>query len=78
MMVRAGNDIYAIPSVMVEQVQQVKPDALIELYRTGSVLWQGKPYPLYYLPQLLGDKERVPDSKVYNSILLLRSGDAAF
>lgn len=75
LMVRAGNDIYAIPSVMVEQVQQVKPDALVELYRTGSVSWQDKSYPLYYLPQLLGDKERVPDSKVYNSILLLRSGD---
>jgi chemosensory pili system protein ChpA (sensor histidine kinase/response regulator) len=75
LMVRAGNEIYAIPSVMVEQVQQVKPDALVELYRTGAVSWQDKSYPLYYLPQLLGDKERVPDSKVYNSILLLRSGD---
>ena len=75
LMVRAGNEIYAIPSVMVEQVQQVKPDVLVELYRNGSVSWQDKPYPLYYLPQLLGDKERVPDNKVYNSILLLRSGE---
>lgn len=75
LMVRAGNEIYAIPSVMVEQVQQIKPDVLAELYRTGSVSWQDKSYPLYYLPQLLGDKERVPDSKLYNSILLLRSGD---
>ena len=75
LMVRAGNDIYAIPSVMVEQVQQIKPDALVELYRKGKVEWQDKSYPLYYLPQLLGEKDRVPDSKLYNSILLLRSGD---
>ena len=74
-MVRAGNDTYAIPSVMVEQVQQIKPDALLELYRKGKAEWQNKSYPLYYLPRLLGDAERTPESKTYNSILLLRSGD---
>lgn len=75
LMVRAGNETYAIPSVMVEQVQQVKPANLVELYRNGQVEWQDKVYPLHYLPRLLGDKERTPDSKSYNSILLLRSGD---
>jgi chemosensory pili system protein ChpA (sensor histidine kinase/response regulator) len=75
LMVRAGTEIYAIPSVMVEQVQQTKPDDLVELYRKGRVEWQNKSYPLYYLPHLLGDKDRLPDSKMYNSILLLRSGD---
>lgn len=75
LMVRAGNDTYAIPSVMVEQVQQIKPDALQELYRKGQADWQGKSYPLHYLPRLLGDNQRTPDSKTYNAILLLRSGD---
>ena len=75
LMVRAGNEIYAIPTVMVEQVQQVKPANLVDLYRNGQVEWQGKSYPLHYLPRLLGDKERTPDSKPYNPLLLLRSGD---
>ena len=75
LMVRSGNDTYAIPAVMVEQVQQVKPDALVELYRIGHAEWQGKVYPLHYLPRLLGDSERTPESKPYNAILLLRSGE---
>jgi chemosensory pili system protein ChpA (sensor histidine kinase/response regulator) len=75
LMVRAGNEIYALPSVMVEQVQQVKSDALVQLYRKGQVNWQDKVYPLHYLPRLLGDQERTPESKTYNAILLLRSGE---
>jgi len=75
LLVRAGNDNYAIPAVMVEQVQQVKPAELVELYQKGQAEWQGKSYPLYYLPRLLGDNERTPDSKPYNAILLLRSGE---
>ena len=75
LMVRAGNETYAIPSVMVEQVQQVKPANLVDLYRKGQAEWQDKVYPLHYLPRLLGDKERTPESKTYNAILLLRSGD---
>ena len=73
--VTAGNGIYAIPAVMVEQVQQLKPADLVELYQKGHALWQGKTYPLHYLPRLLGDCERTPDSKPYNTILLLRSGE---
>jgi len=75
LMVRAGNESYAIPSVMVEQVQQIKPDNLVELYRKGHADWQGRQYPLHYLPRLLGDQERTPDNKPYNAILLLRSGE---
>jgi chemosensory pili system protein ChpA (sensor histidine kinase/response regulator) len=75
LMVRAGSETYAIPSVMVEQVQQVKPDGLVELYRKGQVEWQHKTYPMHYLPRLLGDNDHTPESKPYNSILLLHSGD---
>lgn len=75
LLVRAGNDNYAIPAVMVEQVQQIKPADLVALYQKGQADWQGKPYPLYYLPRLLGDNERTPDNKPHNAILLLRSGE---
>lgn len=75
LMVRAGNEVYAIPAVMVEQVQQVKPEELLDLYRQGQVEWQHKSYPVHYLPRLLGDNERTPESKPYNAVLLLRSGE---
>jgi chemosensory pili system protein ChpA (sensor histidine kinase/response regulator) len=75
LMVRSGNETYAIPAVMVEQVQQIKPGELVELYRAGDAEWQDKSYPLHYLPRLLGDNERTPDNKPYNAILLLRSGE---
>jgi len=75
LMVRAGNESYAIPAVMVEQVQQIKPAELVELYQTGHAEWQGKSYPLHYLSRLLGDHERTPDNKPYNAVLLLRSGE---
>ncbi len=73
--VRAVQQIYAIPSVMVEQVQQIKPSALEALYREGRVEWQDKIYPLHYLPSLLGDYEHMPEIKPYNAVLLLRSGE---
>lgn len=73
--VRAVQQMYAIPSVMVEQVQQIKPAALEALYREGKVEWQDKTYPLHYLPSLLGDYEHMPEIKPYNAVLLLRSGE---
>jgi chemosensory pili system protein ChpA (sensor histidine kinase/response regulator) len=60
---------------MVEQVQQIKPAALEALYREGKVEWQGKTYPLHYLPSLLGDYEHMPEIQPYNAVLLLRSGE---
>ena len=39
-----------------------------------KVEWQGRTYPFHYLPRLLGDTTHNPETKRYNSILLLRSG----
>jgi chemosensory pili system protein ChpA (sensor histidine kinase/response regulator) len=75
LLVRAGQAVYAIQSGMVEQVQQVKPAALKGIYRQGRVEWKGKPYPLHYLPRLLGNEECVPESHPYNRVLLLRSNE---
>ena len=73
-MVYAGENVFALPSSMVEQVQEVRPDVLAEIYRTGQVEWLGNSYPLHYLPRLLGDNETQPEAKSYSSLLLLRSG----
>ncbi|HTP99020.1 MAG TPA: hybrid sensor histidine kinase/response regulator, partial [Casimicrobiaceae bacterium] len=73
-LVRAGARLWALPAPMVEQVQQVKSQALLDVYIQRKVEWQGRTYPFHYLPRLLGDTAHNPETKRYNSILLLRSG----
>jgi chemosensory pili system protein ChpA (sensor histidine kinase/response regulator) len=73
-LVRAGGRLYALPSPLVQQVQQLKAEQLINLYVSHKVAWQGETYPFYYLPRLLGDEQHHPDTLRYNAILLLRSG----
>jgi chemosensory pili system protein ChpA (sensor histidine kinase/response regulator) len=73
-LVRAGGRLWALPAPMVEQVQQVKPEKLLELYVARVVEWQGKRYPFHYLPRLLGDAEHNPESARHNAVMLLRAG----
>jgi len=73
-LVRAGGRLWALPAPMVEQVQQVKGDALLQLYVARAVEWQGRSYPFHYLPRLLGDLAHIPETLRYNPVLLLRSG----
>jgi chemosensory pili system protein ChpA (sensor histidine kinase/response regulator) len=73
-LVRAGGRLWALPSPMVEQVQQIKAEALVNLYVERKVEWQGKSYPFHYLPRLLGDPHHNPETARYNPVLLLRAG----
>ncbi len=74
LMVRSGDTIYAIPSVMVAQVRQVKTEELTALYEAHQVMWQEQAYPLFYLPHLLGDIDRISENLPRNSLLLVKSG----
>ncbi|MGE5758291.1 MAG: Hpt domain-containing protein [Sideroxydans sp.] len=76
LMVRAGQTIYALPSTMVENVQQLKPAELEAAYQRQYVDWQGARYPLYFLARLLGDEEAEVESLPHNPVLLLRSGES--
>ncbi|MDO8990170.1 MAG: Hpt domain-containing protein [Sideroxyarcus sp.] len=73
--VRVGQHIYAIPSNMIENVQQIKPPVLEAAYQQKFIDWQGARYPLHYLARLLGDEEAEIISLPHNHILLLRAGD---
>ena len=73
-LVRAGGRLWALPAPMVEQVQQIKPEALLDLYVTRNLVWQGTSYPFHYLPRLLGDTQHPPETSRHNSVLLLRAG----
>lgn len=74
--VRAGGRTYAIPSSMVEQVQEYKTSALDNVYATREVQWLGNNYPFHYLPRVLGDTEHQYEAKPYNCVMLLKSGES--
>ena len=75
-LVRAGGRLWALPAPMVEQVQQVKAEALLSMYVQHQVEWKGVSYPLYYLPRLLGDAQHNPETARFNPVLLLRAGQS--
>ena len=54
-MVRAGTTIYAVPSVMIEQVQEYKAAPYAELVGRGEVTWKDNKYVLRSLLPLLGE-----------------------
>ena len=74
LLVRAGNRMYAIPSVMIEQVLDLKEAALTRIRDAGSAEWMGNHYPFNYLPHLLGDTQALPEQHRQYWTLLLRSG----
>ena len=59
---------------MIEQVLNLKQEALGEIGARGEVQWQERIYPFHYLPHLLGDSAAVPETQRQYWILLLRSG----
>ncbi|HRH13914.1 MAG TPA: Hpt domain-containing protein [Azonexus sp.] len=74
LLIRAGTNLYAVPSTMIEQVLNLKQEALGEIGARGEVQWQERIYPFHYLPHLLGDSAAVPETQRQYWILLLRSG----
>ncbi len=69
-----GGKTYAVPSVLVEQVQQLKTNALASAYNDGVVIWQGQRVPMYYLSALLGDTAASPVAQHYSPLMILKSG----
>jgi chemosensory pili system protein ChpA (sensor histidine kinase/response regulator) len=73
-LVTAGNRTYAIPSSMIEQATEHKPDAAAQVRSTGSAEWLGNRYPYNYLPVLLGEKGATPPAARRHWILLVKGG----
>ena len=66
--------LWALPATMVEQVQQMKAEAVAAMYVAGSTDWRGQTYPFHYLSRLVGDAAAVPELGRSNAVLLVRSG----
>jgi len=69
-----GGRIYAVPAVLVEQVQQLKSGPLTQAYNDGMIMWQSHRVPMHYLSTLLGDADAAPVTQQYSPLLILKSG----
>ncbi|MDR2926091.1 MAG: Hpt domain-containing protein [Azoarcus sp.] len=74
LLVRAGNQHFAIPASMISQIMELKVDAIERLRAEGSIEWLGQQYGYRYLPNLLGNPVAQPEIGRYSWVLLLHSG----
>jgi chemosensory pili system protein ChpA (sensor histidine kinase/response regulator) len=74
LLIRAGNRSFAIPSSMIEQVQELKAAELARIRADGVAEWQSNRYPFSYLPRLLGDLSALPEERRQYWVILLKSG----
>ncbi len=73
-LVSAGRARFAVPSSSVEQVLQLKPQALAEAYEQRHLEWQGARVPMFYLGTLVELTELTPVAQHHSPVLILRSG----
>ena len=72
-MVMVGDVQYAIPSVMIEQVQEYKGKRYEPLLEMNEIEWKGNKYPLRSMAALLGGKPTVSAQRKA-SVILAKSG----
>ncbi|MES2151380.1 MAG: Hpt domain-containing protein [Pseudomonadota bacterium] len=73
-LVTSGGKTWALPSILVEQVLQMKEAAVGEAHLAGVLPYQGHRVALHYLPALLGDAEARPMAQRSCPVLVLKSG----
>jgi chemosensory pili system protein ChpA (sensor histidine kinase/response regulator) len=67
------NRSWAIPVMMVEQVEHVTEKVLTQMYETGEVERRGQRYPFYYFDRLVDRSDTVPEIRRYNPVIFLRT-----
>ena len=74
LLVRSGDQLFALPSLMIDNVQKVREDGLEQLYAAGELIWQERHYPFCHLQHLLANPDYVAFAQRYNAVVLMRSG----
>jgi chemosensory pili system protein ChpA (sensor histidine kinase/response regulator) len=64
----------SVASALIEQVMQLKPEALASAYGQHAVEWHGQPVPLYFLGSLLELPGCTPLAQRFSPVVILRSG----
>ena len=75
-MFTAGKQDYALPTTLVQQVLELKPEPLAAAVEAGEIEWRGSRYPFSYLPHLLGNTDAVHEVQRFNRVVLLKSGNS--
>ncbi len=74
LMINAGGRMFAIPAVMVENVQEIKQADVVDLFAKTQIEWQGRIYPLHMLSGLLGAAPKPSPDAIKYPLLFLKSG----
>lgn len=75
-LVEYGSQLAAVPLDLVHEIVSLKSNEMNVAIRNKNIRKNGKDYPLYYLPNLMGDFNLIPENKIYNTILLVKSGNS--
>ncbi|MGZ8242075.1 Hpt domain-containing protein [Methylomagnum sp.] len=62
--VRAGGQLYALPTTMVQHVGKFDAAVLEEAAKTGEIKWGGKDYRFFELQRLVGDMDSRPSPAI--------------
>lgn len=69
-----GGRMYALPSGMIDQVQQLRTQALLDAYNHGHITVAGGEVPFYYFGALLEESAATPSGRKYSPVVIVRSG----
>ncbi len=75
LLARSGNRMVALPSTMIEQVMELRPEAVEKMRTSGGTDWLGTHYPWFYLAHLLGEATGMPVPARRHWVLLLKGAD---
>jgi chemosensory pili system protein ChpA (sensor histidine kinase/response regulator) len=74
LLLRCGGQLFALPTLMVEQVRTVAAPSLARLYEVGQVEWRGRAFAMHDLRALLGLEAEAPQGKRRTPLVLVRGG----
>ncbi len=74
LLVRVGERVYAIPSGMIDHVQQLRPQALAEAYNAAALQLPTGPVPFHYFGALLEEAAPVTGGRKYSPAVVVRNG----
>ncbi len=73
--VQSGAHRYAIASASVEQVLQLKPQALVSAYADQGIEWLGERVQIVHLASLLDLSDQSPIAQHYSTVVIVKVGE---
>ncbi|SOY57287.1 Response regulator receiver of TWO COMPONENT REGULATORY system (SENSOR HISTIDINE KINASE AND RESPONSE REGULATOR HYBRID) TRANSCRIPTION REGULATOR PROTEIN [Cupriavidus taiwanensis] len=74
LVIALGARRYAVPSGMIDQVQQLRAPALLDAYNHGRLAVAGAEVPFFYFGALLEQGDAAPAGRKYSPVVVVRSG----